>query len=690
MRNLIVLMIFSILTINCQAQEIDKLKEENEKIDSTLVLAGDSQHSKESQVIYNLLERYHFSKVNVNDSVSAVIYDNYITTLDNNKLYFLQNDIDKFKQDRENIDDYLKAGNLDFAYNVFNTFKQRVYERTDYAVKALTKGFDFNGNDEFQFEREDLPWAKDKNELDQLWDQRLKNDVITFLLRDEKAEKAYETLIKRYRNFHKTILQYKSEDLFQLYMNAFTEAADPHTSYFSPITSDNFKITMSLSLEGIGAQLTSKNDYTTVSKIIPGGPAFKDGRLKEEDRIVAVAQGEDGEMIDVVGWRLDDVVQLIRGKKGTLVRLSVLKANEPLDAKPVLIKIIREKVKLENQAAKKEIIEITENGTTGKIGVIIIPGFYSDFDGKNRGDAEYKSTTRDVRKLLEELNAEGVDGVIIDLRNNGGGSLDEAIELTGLFIKDGPVVQVKQISGNVDLGNDPDPEIIYSGPLAVIVNRFSASASEIFSAAIQDYGRGIILGDQSYGKGTVQNLLPLERFIRAGNQKLGQLKITIAKFYRITGSSTQHRGVLPDIQFPSAFPADEYGESSKPSALPWDQIKSTPFTKYADISGLIEKLKKKHEKRIENNIEFKYLMEDINEMKEARSKNSLSLNLEERKDENAKSEAKRKAREEARQKASGLTVKDKAEVPDTDRENDDPILEESGHILMNFIALIES
>jgi carboxyl-terminal processing protease len=468
-------------------------------------------------------------------------------------------------------------------------------------------------------------------------------------------------------------------------MNAFTEMIDPHTSYFSPRTSDNFQISMSLSLEGIGAQLVTENEYTKVVRIIKGGPADKDGTLQADDYIVGVAQGEDGEIVDVVGWRIDDVVSLIRGEKGSKVRLSVIQHESGPDMPPIEIKLVRDKVKIEEQAAQKEVIDIEEESNLFRLGVIEVPAFYIDFEGRNKGEKDYKSTTRDVTRIIKELKEEGVDGIIIDLRNNGGGSLQEAVELTGLFIESGPIVQVKNTNGYIDVEKDPDEKIVYKGPLAVMINRYSASASEIFSAAIQDYGRGIVVGEQTFGKGTVQNLIDLNKFIPSRTAKRGQIKLTIAKYYRISGGSTQNLGVIPDIAYPSAVDPEEFGESARPSALPWDQIAPTSYEKYQDLSEIIDYLQRRHEERITKNIEFQYLEEDIEEYQENRNKKLFSLNIDVRKAEREKSEAKRKKREEERQANTDIDIAEMEEVSTSDTRVEDPLLEETGHILADFI-----
>ncbi|MCB0730868.1 MAG: carboxy terminal-processing peptidase, partial [Ignavibacteriae bacterium] len=579
----------------------------------------------------------------------------------------------------------LYLGKLLPAYQIFNTYKTRMNERIKYALSRLDEEFDFTIDESYKIDRENEDWLSTTEELNELWRKKLKHEALNLKLTGKEWENIKETLTNRYKNYHRAILQYKSEEVFQLYLNSFADAIDPHSNYLAPITSENFNIRMKLSLEGIGATLRNDNEYTKVVSIVPGGPAFKADNIHEDDLITGVGQGADADLVDVIGWRIDDVVQLIRGDKGTTVKLSVLRAANGINSTPDTITIVRDKVKLEEQAAQKKIITIREKETDFNLGVIEIPSFYVDFEAKRKGEVDYRSTTRDVKKLVDELKEEKVDGIIIDLRNNGGGALDEAVELTGLFIKEGPVVQVRQSSGAVNVEEDPDPEIAYDGPLAVIVNRYSASASEIFSGAIQDYGRGLVLGEQTYGKGTVQNLIGLDRFVPSAGDKSGQLKLTIAKYYRINGSSTQNLGVVPDIPFPSAIDPGEYGESSQPSALKWDQIETSKYQKYGDLTKVIPQLLEKHQERILREPEFNYLMEDIQQYKETKNKVDFSLNEKVRRQERDEQEAKRKAREEAREKLNGIEIIDKKEVSKKTLKVEDPFLEESGHILADLL-----
>jgi carboxyl-terminal processing protease len=654
--------------------------------DSLFILKPENYHSQEEQLISTILARYHYKKIKFNDSLSSVIFDRYIKSLDNHKMYFLASDIKEFEGYRYSFDEYFQEGHLTPAYDMFNRFAQRVDERILFGINILEKEMDFTIQEELEIDREDSVWPETSNEANEYWRKRVKNDALNLKIAGKDWKSIAETLNKRYENLRRNIVQYKSEDVFQLIMNAYTESIDPHSNYLSPFTSENFKMNMNLSLEGIGAQLQSDDEYTKINEIIVGGPAYKSGLLKKGDRIVGVAQ-ESGEMVDVIGWRLNDVVQLIRGPKGTSVRLQILPADQ-LNPTIKEITLVRDKVKLEEQSAKKQILEIEESGKPFRIGVISIPAFYSNFEDQQKGIKDFKSTTRDVKLLLDTLKKEGVDGVVIDLRNNGGGALSEAIQLTGLFIDQGPVVQVRNADGTIEVGEDLENGMAYNGPLVVLVNRFSASASEIFSGAIQDYGRGLIIGEQTYGKGTVQNLIDLNRLMRISDKELGQVKITIAKYYRVNGESTQHLGVIPDITFPSYFDdPKEYGESSEPSALPWDTIRSSSYSKVENLKSFIEELKSRHEARIQTNTEFENLLEDISEYKSNRNKKTVSLNEETRLKEKAVEEELKIARENERRTSLGLKLLDKGEVPVENDEDRDPILDEAARILSDYLML---
>lgn len=669
-----------------RAQNVQEVLTKDHSIDTNKVILPAETNRRVSQVITQFLASAHYKKQPINDSISAQVFNKYIDNLDNNKLYFLKSDIEKFSKYKSQFGDFIRTGGLDVPFEIFNLYKKRLVERIKYVDNALKTKFDFTANESFTPDREKEDWVKTSGELDELWRVRLKNDALNMVLSGKEWKNTADVLLKRYHNFQKIILQYEADDVFGLFINSFTQIYDPHTDYFTPASADNFTISMRLSLEGIGASLRQDNEYTVVAAIIAGGPAFKSGLLKEGDKIIAVAQGDDGEMVDVIGWRLDDVIQLIRGKKGTTVRLSILRAKDGPNDPAKEIKFVRAEVKIEEQAAKDEILNFEQNGKNFKLGVIKLPTFYSDFEAARKGDPNYKSTTRDVKNILNKFKEEKVDGVIVDLRNNPGGSLQEAIQLTGLFIKDGPVVQVKNSANMVEVDQDPDPGIVYDGPMAVIVNGLSASASEIFSAAIQDYGRGLILGDNSYGKGTVQNVIELNKYIPVGNKKLGQLKLTIAKFYRITGSSTQRLGVKPDISFPAKYSFKDFGENSQPTALAWDQINPAPFNKWNNLAKVLPNLEKKYLERIKNDPEYNYLLEDVNEFKENKEKKTFSLNEAVRKKERDEADARQKKRDEERAKYLGIKIEEKKEVetPAATKTSDFE-LKESGRILADFI-----
>lgn len=675
------------LLVSCKSQTRDDIIQKNAAIDTNAVIVPGNIHPLLTKLITQINQLHHYNKVKLNDSISVEIYKNYIDALDNNKMYFLESDIKEFEKEKKSFDDILSNGNLDLPFKIFNVYKNRLKERFRDCKQILLQEFDYSQNESVVLDREKENWVKTESELYDIWRLRLKNDALNLKLSNKDWANIQKTLLKRYESYKNVILRYRDEDVFQLFMNAVGMTFDPHTNYFSPKLSEDFKINMRLSLEGIGATLRLVDDYTTIVELVAGGPAKKSGKLNPNDKIVGVGQGDDGEIVDVIGWRTDDVVELIRGPKDTKVRLEILPAESTPTMPTKFVTLVRDKIKLEEQAASKEIIDIEENGKKYHMGIIKIPSFYSDFEARAKGDKNFKSTTKDVKRLLEELKKEKVDGVLIDLRNNGGGALQEAIELTGLFIKDGPVVQVKNSDGSIEEGNDPDPQMIYDGPLAVLINKSSASASEIFSSAIQDYGRGIIVGNNSYGKGTVQNLIDLDRFIRNGDNKSGQLKLTIAKYYRITGSTTQHKGVKPDVEFPDLYDADEFGESSYPSALPWDLIKSAPFQKYNDFSNIIPKLNQLHKQRVEKNLEFKFIMQDIKEYKELKNRKAFSLNENDRKTEREKGELKKKQRENEREKFFNISKPSSPEIKVKDIRVDDPFLEESSHILANLITL---
>ena len=684
------LFIAAIIIIAANFFLADPSKNNSDQVDTSdtlKIIEPENYFTLENQLITTMLSRYHYKHVTLDDSLSSLMFDKYLESLDNSRVYFYSSDIAKLEKERYSFDDYLLAGNIQPFFDIFNLYEKRTLERMEYVDTILAKKFDFTKNDSLEIDRDSSNWPASTKEMDELWTERIKNDALNLSLSGKKNDEIVSNLTKRYDNYSHALSQYNSEDVFQLAMDAYTTSVDPHTDYFSPITSENFKIDMSLSLEGIGARLMTEDGYTKVVEIIPGGPAFKSKKLNADDRIIAVAQGVDGEFVDVVGWRITDVVQLIRGPKESTVRLQILRATDGPTAKPVEISLVRDKVKLEEQAAKSKILEIDNNGIPYRVGVITIPKFYTDFEGTQSGDSDSKSTVTDVKKLLEDLKQKNVDGVVIDLRNNGGGALSEAIDVTGLFIDKGPVVQVKNDQGNIEVGSDLDPGIVYSGPLAVLVNRFSASASEIFAAAIQDYGRGVIVGEQTYGKGTVQNLIDLNKISRNSSNKFGQLKLTIAKYYRINGGSTQRLGVTPDITFPSYIDPNDFGESSEISALPWDKINPTNYKMFNNLNDIIPKLQSFSENRRNNDPEFQYLKEDIRDYKNSKKQKYISLNEEVRKQKKDEEDEKEFQRENERRKRKGLKLLEKGEVPEKSDEDNDIFLTETATIVTDMIKL---
>ena len=630
-----------------------------------LIEYSDGQRSTMVELIEQLEDR-HYAKLEYNDDFSSQHLDAYVESLDGSKMFFLASDLEEFEQFRSVMDEQLPKGNLDAGFFIFNRFQQRLEARLEKELENLPQtvaAMDFSVDETYQIDVEERSWAASSAELDDRWRKQLKNQVLSLKLAEKPEDDLVSTLEKRYQNQLKRVKQYNSQDVFQIYANALTGLYDPHTNYLSPRRSENFNINMSLSLEGIGAVLQLEDEYTKVTRLVPKGPADKQGELHPSDRIVGVGQGTDGEIEDVIGWRLDEVVELIRGPKDSTVRLEVIPAKSKATDQRKVITIVRNEVKLEEQSAQKSILEIPNGDEIIKIGVIDIPAFYIDFDAMRRGDKEYKSTTRDVRKLLEELQEEGVDGLVVDLRNNGGGSLQEANELTGLFIEYGPTVQIRHSSRRVWRDGKRLKSEYYEGPLVVLVNRLSASASEIFAGAIQDYQRGIIVGDRSFGKGTVQTLIPLTE---------GQLKITESKFYRISGDSTQHRGVVPDLAFPTVYDPEEIGESALDHALNWDQINPVRHHRYNDLSTVLPALTTQFEERSGKNPDFIYLEDQIALAAKTREITELPLNEQTRKALRESQEAKALSIENKRRKAKGeelLTSLDE-EAGETDEETE--------------------
>lgn len=656
--------------------------------------------------VLKLIEDYHYKKVVLNDSLSSEIFDSYLKKLDPGRNYFLKSDIDDFEKYRYFFDDDFRSGDLSVPYYIFNVYQKRYNESVQFALSQVNNPFDFNVKDTLIYNREKLPWFTSKTESNTLWTKRVKYDLLNLNITGTDEAKNVETIKKRYENLLTQASKTNNQDVFQILMSAFTESIDPHTNYFVPARAQEFNEGLARTFEGIGARLQLDNEVVKVVEIIPGGPAFKANNLHANDRIVGVAQGKDGEFVDVIGWRIDATVSKIKGPKGTIVRLKIIPAGKELSSAPQIIEITRDKIVLEEQSAKKVIKTITQAGKTYKIGIIQIPAFYADWNAYQAGDPNYKSTTRDVHLLLDTLKNNKVDAVIIDLRNNGGGSLQEAVSLTGLFIKTGPVVQVRDTRNNVDIQMDRNNTIEWSGPLGVIVDRFSASASEIFSGAIQDYGRGIIMGTQTYGKGTVQQqvdvsklLSPVEKLqiaegdkneninISANAPQFGQINLTISKFYRISGSSTQHKGVIPDVSFPMVYPADKYGESSQRSALPWDTINPCSYTTFSDISPIKKQLVVAHDKRMNSSTEYKNLLDDIAQIKKGDTEGSVSLNEAQLKKERDEQEAKALAKTNQHRAATGLPPLKKGETDTKHKDDFDFTQNECLKIMADYIRL---
>ncbi|KYN88484.1 carboxy-terminal protease [Vibrio cidicii] len=634
------------------------------------VLAPEIQHETASKRVTSRFTRSHYKHFNLNDDFSKAIFTRYIELLDYNKNIFTQADIDAFSTWSTQLDDQLKAGDNQIAFDVYNLSMKKRFERFSFALKLLDKEITFDNDDFIELDRAKSAWPKDKAELDELWRKRVKYDALNLKLTGKEWPEIKNVLEKRYNNAMKRITQTRNEDAFQLYMNAFAREVDPHTSYLSPRNAEQFQSEMNLSLEGIGAVLQMTDDYTVIRSLVAGGPASKSKQLGEGDRIIGV--GQDGkEIVDIIGWRLDDVVQLIKGPKGTKVNLQVLPDGN--DAKSYVVTIVRDKIRLEDRAVKAKTIE--KDGK--KIGVLEVPSFYVGL-------------SKDTDKLLTDLKSQGVDGIIVDLRNNGGGALTEATALTGLFIEKGPVVQVRDSYGRVKVNADTDGEISYAGPMSVLVNRYSASASEIFAAALQDYGRAIILGENSFGKGTVQQHRSLNHIYDLFDKELGYVQYTIQKFYRIDGGSTQNKGVVPDIAYPTAVDPEETGESVEDNALPWDSIEKADYTVLQRNAELVNALKLKHDARIANQLEFKFIAEDIAKYKAEKDDNKLSLNEKVRKQESESAEKTRLDRINQRQLLEGKKPFDNLDDVPKDYEYPDAYLDESVSIMVDMLKIAKS
>src|SRR5262245_28234732 len=633
--------------------------------------------------IGTILEEAHFRRAPIDDKMSAQVYDRYLDLLDPQRSYFLASDIADFAGSRLKFDDMIRTGDLEPGYVIFARFQQRNRDRITYALNLLKTEPDWAVNESFEFDREHAAWPATAADMNELWRKRVKNDALSLLLTGKTWKDASDVLSKRYERVLKRVDQVTPEDVFENLMNAYARTFDPHSSYFSPRSSEEYRIQMSLNYEGIGASLQLVDDYVTILSIIEGGPAAVAGTLATNDRITAVAQGKDGAPQDVIGWRLDDVVQLIRGKAGTTVRLQVLPAGAAPGSPEKTLEFVRNKVTLEAQAAHKEVKNINRNGKMLKVGIITVPGFYADIAAQSAGDENYRSTTRDVRKLIEELKVEKIDGLVLDLRDDGGGYLPEATALTGLFSDKGPVVQLKDTTGRLEVLDDPEPGTAYDGPLAVLVNRTSASASEIFAGAIQDYRRGVVIGQRTFGKGTVQNLVPLDRWSQRPVN--GQLTVTIGKFYRVTGESTQHRGVEPDVPLPSPIDMKEIGESALDSALPWDRIAGVPFRTDQREDSLIPTLSTEEGARAQKDPDYRWFVQSIAANDTLREQKTISLNLVTRKAERAEQDTQRLARENSRRAAKGEpAVKTTEELEKT--EEPDIVLAQAAEIMGDMVT----
>ena len=616
--------------------------------DATPVLKPLLQQSQAAHLAAELLIRYHYKAVPLDDAMSKKIFDRYLKSLDPEKLVFVKSDIDQLSVGRTRLDDAIIGEDLDIPFAIYNLYARRVGERFAYARGLLNDGFDFSAQESYQYEREKEEWPKSEGEARELWRKRVKNDWLRLKLAGKDDKSIVETLDKRYENSQKRLTRAKSDDAFALFMNSYTMAIDPHTNYMGLRAAEDFDIAMRLSLVGIGASLSEKDDYTTIRELIAGGPAILSGELKVGDRIVGVAQG-DAAMVDIQGWRLDDSVAIIRGAADSVVRLNILPVDAGPDGKHKVVSLIRKKITLETQAAKKSVLSVRDGELTRRVGVIALPTFYQDFAARSRGEPNFKSATRDVARLLDELKKEKVDSVLIDLRNNGGGSLSEAIELTGLFVGKGPVVQQRSAQGKISVESDERAGVAWDGSLGVLINRGSASASEIFAAAIQDYGRGVVIGEPSFGKGTVQTVINLDQLAKSDKPKYGELTMTIAQFFRVNGGTTQLRGVKPDIAFPAL--THDFGESSFDNALPWTQIKAAAYSPASKLSPLLPVLLERHQARIKKNKDFQYLEQDLAEITRLRKKPVLSLNEAERRRERDAQEMRLKSRETQREVA---------------------------------------
>jgi len=629
--NLIYIISFFLMVLSLNFTNKDIIIETDLTVSSDSLLYPKAKHREQSKLIYQLLSKYHYQNIPLNDSLSEKILKKYISSLDPNKEYFYSSDINYFNQYKYQMDDYVISGYLEPAYEIFTVYNERVQNRINYVFSILEDEPDFTNNDELIFNRKDAVWFSDVDQMNNYWSKKIKNAILNLKILGKDWESNRETLNKRYKRFLKTVSQFNSEDVFEMFINSYAELYDPHTNYFSPVNADRFEINMSKTFEGIGARLQQDVEYTTIYQVMPGGPAYKSKQLEKGDKIIGVGQGEDNVFEDIIGWRLDDVVSKIKGPKGSVVQLLVLKNESQIDDYPDTVRLMRDKVDVVDEDATYEVIPYRANNKSYNVGLIKIPSFYINFEDAQKGVQNYKSVTRDVKKCIDSLKALSVDGIIIDLRNNGGGSLQEAIDLTGLFIETGPVVQIKSASGRIEVEKDFDRNIHYEGPLLVLNNSFTASSSEIFSGALKDYNRGLIVGESTFGKGTVQNLIDLERFFPNSSMQFGQLKITLAKYYRVNGGSTQKIGIEPHIEFPNIYDRSIYTENSRENAMDWDKIRDVTHTNINYVTEpLVDHLTTTFDYDVKNDSSFINYITFIDDTRKNREKKSISLNYSQR------------------------------------------------------------
>ena len=665
------------------------------------LLTPAAQEARAAHMAAELLSRYHYKAVPLDDALSSKMFDQYLKALDPEKIYFLQSDIDRLAVERSRLDDAILTEDLRAPFEIFNLYERRAVERMAYARSLLHKGFDFASDETLMIDRKDQAWPATEADALDLWRKRVKNDWLRLKLAGQDDGTIAKVLDKRYDSASKRLGKITGADAFEAFMNAYTTAIEPHTNYLGPRAAANFDIAMRLSLAGIGAVLVDIDGYATIRELVAGGPASLSGQLQVGDRIVGVAQGATRTMDDVVGRRLDDTVALIRGAVGSTVRLDVLPADKGPDAPSKTVVLVRNTIKIQDSAAKAKVYSVTTGEGKRLIGVITLPSFYEDVDALRKGDKDYRSAGGDVAKLLADLKVQKVDGVLMDLRNNGGGSLREAIGLTGLFVGKVPVVQTRSAKGDVTVGRNVNTELAWDGPMGVLINRASASASEIFAAAIQDYGRGLIMGERSFGKGTVQTVASLDQLANNASPVYGELKMTIAQFFRVNGGTTQLRGVTPDLGYLQSGNDTLFGESSFDNALPATQVKAADYAPVGDITAQLPRLLAWHEIRVQRDRDYQSLLDDLAKAREQRKNNVISLNEAARRKERAAMEARLTAMLGAEGAAAGGALADDGlqfnerkldkdlSAEKTRKTIDDALLDEAVSILSDSATLKE-